>query len=166
MIKLHLRFWGAVLLAATLALGLVSSALAAPPTSTTFQLQGTQVLANCDGFQVFDDYDVTIVETTYYDNDGNWAEIHDAINGTDTYRQSVTGQSITMPSHFMVHYNVPSGLNSSAGLQYHLMIPGLGNVLLDAGRTVYDLNAHAYVFLAGPHQVITGDTAGLCAAFD
>jgi hypothetical protein len=128
-------------------------------------LQGTQVLANCGTFQVFDDYDATVGVTNYYDNDGNFVEQHLAINGTDTYRQSVTGQSITMPTHFMVHIDREALLASSGGLQYHLMIPGLGNVLLDTGRTVYDGNTGTWVFLAGPHQVATGDTSGLCAAF-
>jgi hypothetical protein len=39
------------------------------------------------------------------------------------------------------------------------------HVLLDAGRTVYDRTTGTLVFLAGPHQVMDGDTSGLCAAF-
>ena len=165
MTKVHAHFWGLALLAALVALGAISPASAARPTTTTHVLQGTQLLADCGGFQVFDDYDETIVRTDFYDKDGNVVEIHMAISGTDTYRQSVTGQSITMGTHFMVHYDPETMLNSSAGMQYHLMIPGLGHVLLDAGRTVYDVKAGAFVFLAGPHQVATGDTADLCAAF-
>jgi hypothetical protein len=165
MAKVHARLWGSLLLAVLIALGAITPTFAAPPTTSTFQLQGTQLLANCNGFQVFDDYDATIVQTNYYNQDGNRVEIHQAISGTDTYRQSVTGQSITMGTHFMVHVDTQTMLNSSAGMQYHLMIPGLGHVLLDVGRTVYDLNAGTYVFLAGTHQVATGDTAGLCAAF-
>lgn len=38
-------------------------------------------------------------------------------------------------------------------------------LLLEVGRSVYDVNAHAFIFLAGPHQLSNGDTAGLCAAF-
>ena len=163
--KVYARFCGSLLFATLLALGVISPALAAPPTTRTFLLQGTQLLANCDGFQVFDDYDATVDVTTFYDKDGNRVEIHQAINGTDTYRQSVTGQSITMGTHFMVHIDLQVGQNSSAGLQYHLMIPGLGHVLLDAGRTVYDFSTGTFIFLAGPHQVATGDTSGLCAAF-
>jgi hypothetical protein len=163
--KAHARFWGSLVLAALVAMSTISPTFAAPPTTSTFLLQGTQLLANCNGFQVFDDYDATIVQTNYYDKDGNRVEIHQAINGTDTYRQSVTGQSITMGTHFMVHVDTQTMLNSSAGMQYHLMIPGLGHVLLDVGRTVYDLNAGTFVFLAGTHQVAEGDTAGLCAAF-
>jgi hypothetical protein len=45
------------------------------------------------------------------------------------------------------------------------MIPGLGGVLLEVGRSVYDFNTDSFVFLAGPHQVSNGDTADLCAAF-
>jgi hypothetical protein len=146
------------------ALGSISSAAAAPPTSSTFPQQGTQLLADCGSFQVFDDYVVTVGQTIFYNNDGNPVEVHLAISGTDTYRQSVTGQSITMGSHFMVHIDEQARLGSSGGLQYHLMIPGLGHVLLDAGRTVYD-STGALVFSAGSHQVATGDTAGLCAAF-
>jgi hypothetical protein len=127
-------------------------------------LQGSQLLANCNGFQVFDDYDATIDVTNFFDNDGNFVEQHLSIHGTDTYRQSVTGQSITMGTNFMVHIDKQDMLASSGGLQYHLMIPGLGHVLLDAGRTVFD-STGALVFSAGPHQVATGDTAGLCAAF-
>jgi hypothetical protein len=165
MTKVHARLCGSLILAALLALGAISPASAARPTSTTYPLEGTQVMADCDGFQVFDDYDATIVRTDFYDKDGNRIEVHLAINGTDTYRQSVTGQSITMGTHFMVHVDRQTWMNASAGLQYHLVIPGLGPVLLDVGRTVYDLNAGDYVFLAGWHQVAEGDTAGLCAAF-
>jgi hypothetical protein len=166
MSTLPARFLGTLCLVALFTLGVVSPAFAAPPTRTTIPLHGSQLLADCGGFQVFDDYDAMIDQTNYYDNDGNRVEIHQAINGTDTYRHSVTGQSITMGTHFMVHVDMQTMLNSSSGMQYHLVVPGLGNVLLDVGRTVYDLNAGTFVFLAGPHQVATGDTAGLCAAFN
>jgi hypothetical protein len=165
MTKGSARFWWTPLLAALFALGAISSAAAAPPTTSTFSQQGTQLLADCGSFQVFDDYVGTVGQTIFYDNDGNPVEVHLAINGTDTYRQSVTGQSITMGSHFMVHFDVQTRLISSGGMQYHLLIPGLGHVLLDAGRTVYDGNTGTLVFSAGPHQVATGDTSGLCAAF-
>jgi hypothetical protein len=163
--KVHARFWGSLLFAALLALGAISPASAASPTTSTRRLLGTQVLADCDGFQVFDDYDETIVRSDFYDNDGILIETHLAINGTDTYRQSVTGQSIIMGTHYMVHIDRRTMLDSAGGLLYHLLIPGLGHVLLDAGRTVYDRTTGTLIFLAGPHQVMDGDTSGLCAAF-
>lgn len=159
------RMVGVLMLTVGLLLAAISPAAAAQPTKTVVPLIGTQVLADCGSFQVMDDYNVMIEQTNFYDNSGKMTAIHQMINGTDTYRQSVTGQSITMGSHFMVHVDMETMMNSSAGMQYHLMIPGLGHVLLDAGRTVYDLNKGEFVFLAGTHQVATGDTAGLCAAF-
>lgn len=159
------RMAGVLSLVMALLLATISPAAAAQPTKTVIPLIGTQVLADCGNFQVLDDYYVMIEQTNFYDNSGKMTAIHQMINGTDTYRQSVTGQAITMGSHFMVRVDMETMMNSSAGMQYHLMLPGLGHVLLDAGRTVYDLNAGAFVFLAGTHQVATGDTAGLCAAF-
>jgi len=58
-------------------------------------MQGTQELADCGDFLVYDDYDATVGVTNFYDNAGNVTALHMAINGTDTYRQSVTGETIT-----------------------------------------------------------------------
>jgi len=165
MTKIPVRFWGALVLIVLLAPLTVSAAFAASPTTVTYPLQGTALLAECDGFQVLDDYDIAIVQTTYYDNDGNRTMLNMKIDGTDTYRQSVTGQSFTMGSHFMVHNDYQAGKFSAMGLQYHLMVPGIGQVLMDVGLLVYDPQVGDYLFFAGPHQVATGDTAGLCTAF-
>jgi hypothetical protein len=165
MTKVHVRLWGSLLLAVLLAFGTISPTLAAPPTTSTRIVQGTQLLADCGSFQVLDDYYETVGVTNFYDNDGTLIETHFAINGTDTYRQSVTGQSITMGTHFMVQLDRITLLDSAGGMYYHLMIPGLGHVLLDVGRTVYDRATGTMVFLAGQHQVMNGDTSGLCAAF-
>jgi hypothetical protein len=129
-------------------------------------MEGTVSLADCDGFQVLDDYEITMVRTTFYDNDGNRTQMLIKIDGTDTYRHSVTGQAITMGSHFMIRNDYRAGTGSAMGMQYHLTVPGLGQVLLDVGLLVYDFQVGDYVFSAGPHQVASGDTAGLCAAFD
>src|SRR5437773_764780 len=58
--KVHARFWGLALLAALFALGAISLAAAAPPTTSTTTVQGTQLLADCGAFKVFDDYAGTI----------------------------------------------------------------------------------------------------------
>jgi len=166
MIKAYVRFCLSLLLAMLIALGAISPAYAAETTTFTYGLQGSQVLADCGSFQVFDDYDITLVRTDFYDNDGQRTQMHVSINGTDTYRQSVTGQSFTMGTHFMIHNDYRAGLFSAMGLQYHLMVPGIGLVLIDAGDLMYDAQVGDYVFYAGPHQVATGDTSGLCSAFD
>lgn len=165
MTKVHAHFWSPPLLAVVLALAVSVPVSAAPPTRSTFLLQGTEALADCGSFQVLDDYDVLLDITNYYDKDGDLVEIHTAINGTDTFRNSVTGEAITMGSHFMVHYDVATGVNSSTGLKYHLTVPGLGSVLLQVGHSIYNTSTGTWEFVAGPHQLKEGDTAGLCAAF-
>ena len=164
--KGHIRFGESLLLAVALALGASAPTSAARPETSTFLMQDTQELADCGDFLVYDDYDTTVDVTNFYDKAGNVTALHMAINGTDTYWQSVTGERITMPSHFMVHFDLQTGLNSSAGLVYRLTVPGLGGVFLEVGRSVYDVRAGRFVFLAGPHQLSSGDTAGLCAVFD
>ncbi|MFN8456591.1 MAG: hypothetical protein U0401_18305 [Anaerolineae bacterium] len=166
MTKIHARFWGTLLLIVIFAFNTVSAAFAAAPTTVTYPLQGTASLADCDGFQVFDDYDITIVRTDFFDNDGNLTMMNMKIDGTDTYRHSVTGQSFTMGSHFMVRNDYKAGKFSAMGLQYHLTVPGVGQVLMDVGNLVYDPQVGDYVFFAGPHQVASGDTARLCTAFN
>lgn len=166
MAKVYPSFCRSLLLAVLLALGAVAPVFATAPTTATTPLVGSVVLADCGSFQVFDDYDITMVATTFYDNDGQRTQVHYAITGTDTYRHSVTGQAITMNTSFMIRNDYRTGQNAAMGLQYHLMVPGLGLVLMDVGLLVYDTHVGEYVFFAGPHQVATGDTAGVCLAFD
>ena len=108
--KGHTRFWASLLLAVVLALGARAPTSAARPETSTTLMQGTDVLAHRSGFDVYDDYDTTVDVTNFYDKAGNVTALHMAINGTNTYyRQPVTGERITMPSHFMVHFDPQMG---------------------------------------------------------
>jgi hypothetical protein len=51
---------------------------------------------------------------------------------------------------------------TNTGLLYHLNIPGVGAVLIDAGRIIRDADGNV-LFVAGNHQLILGDDV-LCAA--
>lgn len=138
------------------------TAYAVPPTTRTFVLEGTQPLADCGDFLVLDQYDVEIVQTNFFDQDGVRVAIQQRIHGTDTYINSVTGESITMPTNFTVHFDTQALQNMSTGMVYRLTVPGLGAVLLNVGRSVYDFSEHEFVVLDGPHQVVEGDTSELC----
>lgn len=57
------------------------------------------------------------------------------------------------------------GLEKWTGLFWHVVAPGYGTVLLDAGLEIIDWTAAAPVVkVAGRHQWIDGDFGGLCAA--
>jgi hypothetical protein len=159
------RVLALVLLGGLALAGGARPAAAAAPERSESVLQGSQVLAHCPGFDVLDQYDATVVTTRFVDQAGTTVELRLSIQGTDTYVRSDTGRAIVQPTRFTARIDQQALVNISAGLVYRLVVPGLGNVLLDAGRTVYDFATGSFVFLAGPHQVTTGDTAGLCAAF-
>jgi hypothetical protein len=135
---------------------------AVPPDRFTTLMEGRFVIAKCLGFDVVDQFFIDVDTTLFFDQDGNVTEVHLMIRGTDSYVNTVTGRTITMPSSFMVHFDPETLLNMSTGLQYRLQMPGLGNILLDVGRTVFDLNTGEFLVLDGPHQVAEGDTSGIC----
>jgi hypothetical protein len=56
------------------------------------------------------------------------------------------------------------GQTASVGMRFRVAFPGLGVVLLDAGRIVFDADGNV-VFEAGPHQVFNEDFTEFCAAF-
>ena len=49
------------------------------------------------------------------------------------------------------------------GMLFNVTIPGQGSVLADVGRIVV-ASHQGVVFVAGPHQEESGDTAAFCAA--
>jgi hypothetical protein len=73
--------------------GTLPAAAAAPERSESV-LQGTQVLAHCNGFDVIDQYNVTVVTTQFFDQSGAAVEIHLSLQGTDTDVRSDTGTAI------------------------------------------------------------------------
>jgi hypothetical protein len=55
------------------------------------------------------------------------------------------------------------GTVTEVGLVFRDLLPGLGVVLMDRGRLVFDGDGQL-VFEAGPHPQLHGDYGGLCAA--
>jgi len=160
----------ALLLVVGILITFAPTAGAVPTDRFTTLMEGRFTIAECPepefspGFNVVDQFFIDVDTTLFFDQDGNVTEVHLMIRGTDSYVNNKTGRTITMPSSFMVHFDPETLLNMSTGLQYHLVVPGLGNVLLDVGRTVFDLNTGQFVVLNGPHQVVEGDTSGICLA--
>ena len=60
--------------------------------------------------------------------------------------------------------DLEEGTESDVGLRFRVIFPGLGVVLLDAGRVVFDADGNV-AFEAGPHQIVNEDFAAFCAAF-
>jgi hypothetical protein len=150
--------------AMALMLALAGSAFAAEPETETFQEEGTDVLANCGGFQVLDKFVVDVRQTTFVDSAGNpdYARVHFTFH--DFFYNSKTGEGFAETNTVNVVFDLQSSATEGSGLSYHVTVPGEGVVLLDAGRLETD-EAGEIVFAAGPKQVHLGeDTDKLCEA--
>jgi len=131
---------------------------------------GPFVLASCDG-----GYDliyqqegsVTVIEMT--DKAGNITKLQFVWNLTASYTNSVTGYSISGPSHGPDQTTFNSDGTSQfvqVGLIVHLKTPD-GENLVDAGRLEFliDENGISLVEMSGPHPIHEGfpERPVLCA---
>jgi hypothetical protein len=147
-----------------LILAMAGTASAAKPEVRTFQFEGTEFIADCGEFEVLTDFVLDIRSLVYFDDEGNedFAMEHFAFH--DFFYNSETGEGFAETNTGNTVVDLPSGNEiSSSGLSYHVTVPGEGVVLLQAGRLEFD-EAGNVVFVAGPHQVLRGETQKLCEA--
>jgi hypothetical protein len=147
-----------------LMLALAGTASAAKPEVRTFQVKGTEVVADCGEFQVLTDFVFDIHAIVFFDDEGNedFARSHVQIH--DFYYNSETGEGFAETEASNPVVDLPGEEEiTSVGLRYHVTVPGEGLVLVDAGRLEFDENGEV-VFAAGPHQVEEEDFDKLCDA--
>jgi hypothetical protein len=150
--------------AAGLALtGLAPSAYAAPTTGR-FQQEITYVddgaSAAC-GFPVtFHQLDRGTYEL-FFDQQGNLTrvQVQTLTDGT------ATANGVTLLEHGRENnfYDVLTGTSMEASLEFRVWLPGLGVVIMDRGRLLFDADGNV-IFEAGPHPALAGDFTALCAA--
>jgi hypothetical protein len=154
-------------LTATMALmlALAGSASAVKPQTEPVHAEVTQFfVTDCGAFQVLDDFTIDGVITTFYDSAGNADYYRAHFTFRDFFYNSETGEGFTAINHSNPVFDLPSDTEvTSSGLSYHVTVPGGGLLLLDAGRVEFD-EAGNPTFVAGPHQVLSGDTEKLCKA--
>jgi hypothetical protein len=138
---------------------------AAPPEREEFQTEPwSGVLAMCDGFEVINESEGTLATLhRFFDRDGDLVRVSFHGQIEDTYTNSVTGKSISGRGQYNGQVVLEEPFEREAGIQFHVLVPGAGVVLIDAGRVVFDALGEV-VFQAGRHQVRDGDFEALCAA--
>ena len=165
---MNIRVTGPAIVAVGLmALVPFSMASADGPVTTTWHLEGTDVLADCGSFQVLDVYTQDETGKAWLDQDGNLVKFILQNSGIDTFTNSVTGTAYPMSFHntYTVDYTATPRRSAVMGVVYRLVVPGAGAVWLDVGRVVFERGA-GIVFQAGPHQFFDGDETALCAAME
>lgn len=154
----------ASLAAALCALALAPPAVAVPPEKVVIEdLHIEQVDSSSCDFPFLEVFDGRVTITTFFDNEGNPIRVtfHLPFHGTLT--NEATGESVSADQVLQETDDLEEGTVSWLGLRFRVTFPGLGVVLLDAGKIVFAADGNV-VFEAGPHQVVNGDFAGFCAA--
>lgn len=104
--------------------------------------------------------------TSYYDNSGNLTkQIFTNIGGRFIITLSANGKSVTGnfgPNMITLYYDANGNVVREAenGLAYLFTVPGSGVIEMDVGRVIAENDQH--VFIAGPHDFISGNTDALC----
>ena len=155
-----------VLLGAVLTVGLLGiapSAWAVPPTRFSDSDAGTFPIVNCGSFQVFDQSTLNLRGTEHYNSSGNPIRLDFHVWGTDRFFNPTNGKSFSGSFSQRASVDLVSGQEAVSGIAFRIVVPGSGAVLLDVGRVVFDPDNNV-MFVAGPHQLLEGDVAEVCAA--
>ncbi len=155
-------------LAATLlalALALAAPVAAMPPERIVItDIHIEQVDSTSCDFPFLEVFDGRVTITTYFDEEGNPTRLKFHLPFHGTLTNQATGESVSADQVLRVTVDLEDGTESDVGLRFRVAFPGLGVVLLDAGRIVFDADGNV-VFEAGPHQVVNEDFGEFCAAF-
>lgn len=156
----------ATTLAAAAGLALASLAQPAQATPTTGQFQQEFTYID-DGASAACGFPVTFHQLDrgtyqlFFDQQENLTrvQVQTLTNGT------ATANGITLLEHGRENnfYDVLTGTSMEASLEFRVWLPGLGVVIMDRGRLLFDAGGNV-VFEAGPHPALQGDFSALCAA--
>ena len=126
-----------------------------------------QEAANCGDFTVLADTVFRGHATLRFDAAGNLVQISAHERFTEIlYNSSDPTKFVSSipqeTSNLLV--NIENSTEWVAGSSIKFVVPGVGVVLHDVGRLVYDTSTGEVLFQAGPQQYLNGDIAALCAA--
>jgi hypothetical protein len=135
------------------------------PGKITVPVVGTFVLAECDGFDVIDEYTGVLTITEFYSQDGELERLTFQENSQDRIYNSVTGFSVSNKYTVNQTYYPTAGELYIRGVAHNITVPGYGIVYFDSGLGVYYIIDGSFILVkfAGNYQA---DTAPLCEAME
>ena len=140
--------------------------MAAKPEFWTGDSQGTDTYS-CGDFQIQDEWNGHMDVREYYDNHGNYIRTGARMSYTDRWVNLVNGNELFVTNGEHEYWAGDLEGVTIHGILYHVVVPGVGNVLMDAGYISYvwdeQGNPTDFVF-HGNHQLnVEGDLSELCA---
>jgi hypothetical protein len=153
-----------MLLAATACLALLAQPANATPTTGRFEQEITYL---DDGASAACGFPITFHQLDrgtyqlFFDKQGNLirVQVQTLTSGTAT----ANGITLLEQGRENNFYDIVTGTQMDASLEFRVWLPGLGVVIMDTGRLLFDAEGNV-VFEAGPHPALDGDFAALCAA--
>ena len=147
------------------ALAAAGQAVATPPTHETLPPQEFRDFIDCGSFQDnFVDF-FNVVETTFYDSDGDRVRIVDHVEHHSNDVNSETGLTIHEHGHFTATADLIAGTVTITGNQEVANRRGVGVVVQDVGRVVFDSDGNLLFFAGGRnHSELFGGEQVLCDA--
>jgi hypothetical protein len=120
------------------------------------------VLLNCGDFDVIENSVATIRTITWLDDAGHRVRRMVLFKYIGTFTNSVTGKSVTdSPDPQVGIEDYVNGGLTVHGLGFHIMLPGQGTTLIDAGTIIFEPDGT--VTAHGPHPLLDS-LEPLCAA--
>ena len=152
----------AFLLGLVVPLVCAATAAAIQPTTTTQQFHRSSAhFLPCPGFDVVADFDITRVNTTFYDTDGTPIRIARHLRYSGTLDNALTGRSLADEGNVLITIDLVAGTTTFDGKGRVDTVPGLGVAFHVTGRMTIDAGGDL-VFEAGPHDDLDNNLDGLC----
>lgn len=127
-------------------------------------------LASCTPYGY--SFDV-LVESTFYgsakifkDQSGNPVRTEYHWKTDDVFTNSVSGHFVVGHANYKESVDAVTEDSTFRGLFWHTTVPGVGNILQDAGFMIVSWDPFEVKVMKGTYQVNVGDFRELCAALD
>ena len=108
-------------------------------------------LADCGAFDLRDSFTFEFNGTVFSDDDGNVTRVVEHVGGSDTFYNSVTGESVTGTINSGEIVDLVNGTVTQNGTVGRITVPGEGAFFFDVGKYIIDFE-EGLVFLAGTHH--------------
>jgi hypothetical protein len=134
---------------------------ATPPSVETFHDEGEFLFADCGTFQLTETFTVDVRVTTFFNAQGAAVTETLHVNYVGVITNSASGNTYPDPGHQTVITDLTTGETTVVGLVFLTTVPGLGPVLHDTGKVIFDANGNI-TFIGGPHTELLGTNPDPC----
>ena len=151
-----------IVVGVAVALTSATAVMAGPPVTTSGVETGDAFLADCGAFDLRDSFVFEWNGKLFFDEDGNVTRVVEHVGGSDTFYNSVTGESVTGTINSGETVDLVAGTVTQNGTIGRITVPGEGAFFFDVGKFVLSFE-DGLVFLAGKHHgFIEEDYEQLC----